>query len=416
MTERIPQGLEEIIGKGFPQPSFTDVIQPGQPQYVMQGETAMRHFTDTATIDSHEDVLIGYCFDGSFLPIRNGASNTLYNLMRTVSTHPPIKPVLFNCYRGWDDPEDYIGQQFSSVLLHPEDYYRSNLFEQVSRALGATAFQLYSPEGVLNLASRIKRAGARVILELQNTDYVLLDRLGASRKDIAEAKELEREALSMTDYVFCRSDDDFEYAIDLGASRDTTYTYRGGIVVEDFDFTPRDPTGKRLVYLGHMYYEPNVNAVRHIVHTILPQLDESYSLTVLGIAPQQVTQEFAGMGIQFKQGVDDLNHELKEYDLALAPLTEGSGTRLKLLDYLASGLPVVTTSLGIEGLDTKIGHHLFVEDDLTKHGQIIRNIRLKPGEVLEKARRARTFVEDTYDWKRCVQPFVELYTQLGQSR
>lgn len=414
MAERIPQGLEEIIGKGFPEPSFNDVVKPGLAQYIKQGDSVMNHLTDEASLES-SGVTVGYCFDGSFLPIRNGASSTLFNLMRAVSPHRPISPVLFNCYRGWDDPKDYSNQMFGSVLLHPEDYYKSTLFESVSRALGAVAFQLYSPEGVLNLAPKIKQADARVILELQNTDHVLLERLGAPQREVSQAKQLEREALTMTDFVFCRSDVDQEYAIELGAPRETTYTYRGGIHVSDFDFVPRDPTGKRLVYLGHMYYEPNVNAVRHLARTVLPELDESYSITVLGITPQSVVDEFKGTRITFKQGIDDLNHELQEYDIALAPLTEGSGTRLKVLDYLASGLPVITTTLGIEGLESDIAQHLFVEDNLAKYGQIIQDIPLQPDRALTKAEQGRAFVEDRYDWEQCVKPFIELYLSLHHS-
>jgi glycosyltransferase involved in cell wall biosynthesis len=321
-----------------------------------------------------------------------------------------VDPNLINCFRGWDNPTDYEGQKFRSVFVHPDDYYGdTGVIENAFERRGITIGQFYSPEGVLNLAPRLRRIGASVMWDIQNTDYILAERLGAPKEEVRRARDAQARALEVTDHAFCRSEIDREYAIDLGANPDAVSIYRGGIDVKSFEFKTRAEMHKKLVFLGHMYYQPNENALDHIVSEILPQLDDDYQLTVIGIAPQKVLEKYADPRIVFKEGVDDLSGELLKHDIALAPLLEGSGTRLKILDYLASGLPVISTTLGAEGLDPEIAQHITVEDTLGAFADHIKDITAHPGDYTERSKKGRAFTERVYDWRNCVKPFVNAY-------
>lgn len=401
--QNIPEQLLEIIERGFGDATYTGVVQSGDYQAV-----------ERVSLGGDFEIGVGYFFDGSFLPIRNGASYTLYGLMNALADTGRVDPNLVNCFRGWDDPANYDEQKFRSVFVHPDDYYgQTGVIERVFERRGITVGQFYSPEGVLNVAPRLQQIGASVLWDVQNTDHVLAEQLGASKTEVQRARDTQVRALEITDHVFCRSETDREHAIDLGASPDAVSIYKGGINVNSFEFKTRETMHKKLVFLGHMYYQPNENALDYIASEILPQLDNDYRLTVIGIAPQKVLDKYNNSRILFKEGVDNLSDELLKHDIALAPLLEGSGTRLKILDYLASGLPVISTLLGVEGLDAEIKQHVTVEDKVSAFADHIKDITTNPSSYAERSKTGRAFVERAYDWRACVQPFLAAYRKHG---
>lgn len=107
--------------------------------------------------------------------------------------------------------------------------------------------------------------------------------------------------------------------------------------------------------------------------------------------------------------MDDLSAELLKYDVAIAPLFEGSGTRLKILDFLASGLPVVSTTLGVEGLYEDIARCLVIEDDIDNYAAQINEIVGDLAKYERIALRGRAYVEQHYDWLNNLHPFLTIY-------
>lgn len=412
--EDITLPLKEIVDKGFPEPHLTELVSLGSYKFIDRDSTSLQ--TERPVVRSLPDndkLKVGFYFDGQFLPTRNGASYTLYNLMRSLSATGRMDSSLINCFRGWDDPQLYTNQVFRSVFIHPRDYYhKTGIIEEVFEDFNIQIAQFYNSEILLNLASRLKRIGRKVIYEVQNIDHVLLQRLDANPDDINVARNLQKDAFKIADHTFCRSEIDRQQAVALGADEASVSVYKGGIYVRDFTFKPRLENRKKLVYLGHMYYQPNENALDHLVYEIMPNLDDDCTLTVIGNTPPSILKKYVDPRVVFCQGVDDLDAELLEHDIAVAPLCEGSGTRLKILDYLASGLPVVSTSLAIEGLDPKISELVTIEDDLAKFAGHIRAVITDPVSFAYRSFAAREFMEQEYDWSECIDSFTEVYENL----
>lgn len=418
-TNNIPKQLKEIIDRGFSDSVSCHNLDSENLRYIDKRSAVVKTLlkknllSKTFPYSAEKELNIGFCFDGSFLPIRNGASYTILNLMRSLYDSNNIYPNLVLCYRGWDDPSLYYKKCFRTLFINPFDYYgQTNVIEQIFKKFKIKIVHFYSSEGLLNLGSRLKKIGIKVIFEIQNIDHILYSRLGSDKTEINRVKKLQKKAIKISDFVFCRSAIDYNQALNLGADPRNTAIYKGGIYVNDFIFKTRNQKRYKLVFLGHMYYPPNENALKNIATIILPDLDNRYSITILGITPRKTIEKYKNPRLTFKEGVDDLSKELLNYDIALAPLSEGSGTRLKILDYLASGLPVITTSLGIEGLDNKIAHLVTVEDDLRLYAQRINFIMNNINSYDEQASIAREFVKSEYDWSRCINTFLKVYEQL----
>jgi hypothetical protein len=130
------------------------------------------------------------------------------------------------------------------------------------------------------------------------------------------------------------------------------------------------PAGGRsgLMFLGGFLHPPNVDCVVHLVRDVLPLVRAELgpvALTVVGSHPPEVVRALAEVeGVTVTGFVQDLDPYFQGCRLMSAPLRYGAGVNGKITHSLASGLPVVTTSVGAEGLAGVDGEHLLVTDGL----------------------------------------------------
>jgi glycosyltransferase involved in cell wall biosynthesis len=127
-----------------------------------------------------------------------------------------------------------------------------------------------------------------------------------------------------------------------------------------------DPEADTLIYPGALSYDANFDAVAHFLGTIWPRLRAarpSLRLRVTGRAtPEQIAALPPAEGVEFTGYLDDVRPAVARAWAEVVPLRKGGGTRLKVLEALALGTPVVSTSKGAEGLDLEPGRHILVAD------------------------------------------------------
>jgi len=129
--------------------------------------------------------------------------------------------------------------------------------------------------------------------------------------------------------------------------------------------TRSGPSRPKMVFVGNVDYEPNGDAIAFFVSEILPRIRArmpaaSFDVIGRGATPADIAR--AGTDVRFRGFVDDLSAALAEYDLMVAPIRFGSGTKLKVLDAMAHKIPLVTTTVGAEGLFIEHGRHAWVAD------------------------------------------------------
>lgn len=123
----------------------------------------------------------------------------------------------------------------------------------------------------------------------------------------------------------------------------------------------------RLLFVGNLGYEPNVDAALWIGREILPRLKNAgrpVELRIAGSHPVDAVASLAGITeIQVYADPVDLAPHYAWADIALAPIRAGGGTRIKILEAFAARVPLVATTLGAEGLAVRDGEHLLLADD-----------------------------------------------------
>lgn len=157
----------------------------------------------------------------------------------------------------------------------------------------------------------------------------------------------------------------------------------------------------RIAFVGNMAYGANVDAVKWFAGRVLPLLRRQYDGLVLDVigpnASEDITREMAGT-VRFRGFVDDLHATLSAYDIAVAPLRFGGGTKLKVLDALAADVPLVTTPVGAEGIGLTAGVHALIATSDTDFAAAVLSLADDPQRASTLARQGRAFVEATFPW------------------
>lgn len=173
----------------------------------------------------------------------------------------------------------------------------------------------------------------------------------------------------------------------------------------------RDPA--RLLFLGSLDWRPNQDAVRLLLNDIFPKVRRQLPHATLALVgrhpPDWLRSQAAAPGVELYPNVPDVRPFLARCTLLAVPLRIGGGSRLKILEALATGTPVVSTRIGAEGLHLKPGRDLIVTDGIDDMADaIVRGIR-HPYELEDTAERGRRVVLDQYDWAPLAEKLDEVW-------
>ncbi|RJP50443.1 MAG: glycosyltransferase [Anaerolineaceae bacterium] len=171
-----------------------------------------------------------------------------------------------------------------------------------------------------------------------------------------------------------------------------------------------------LIFVGNMAYLPCADAVLYFCEQILPQIRRAIpnvEFWVVGKDPPEKIQALNGDGIRVTGRVEDVRPYYVQSTACVVPLRAGGGTRLKILESLAMGRPVVSTSIGCEGLELKDGEHILIADDPAAFAQ--QTVRLLKDSSFRQqlARNGRQAVEARYDWDVITKKLVDVYREVA---
>lgn len=172
--------------------------------------------------------------------------------------------------------------------------------------------------------------------------------------------------------------------------------------------------GQTVLFIGNFKWLPNRDAASFLAKAIWPQIAAilpKARLLIVGRNPTTEIEKLAGERIEVKGEVADIRTAFARSSVLLAPIRNGRGTKYKVLEAMASGLPVVTTKLGIEGIEAK-GSVLVAEtaDELASQTVAVLNNRPLAGRL---ASQAKKIVSQQYNWETISDRLNLIYQQLG---
>jgi len=242
------------------------------------------------------------------------------------------------------------------------------------------------------------------------------ERVGSGAIDGLRQERFEILACEAADQVHCMSDDDR----DLLAARLTTsahlYVIPNGVDTEIF--RPGPAAGRRgVLFLGSFPHLPNLDAFEHLVNEIWPVIrrrQPDAALTVAGARPPDSVVAWNGRnGINIVGEVDDVAPLYRKHRVLIVPLRAGSGTRLKILEAMSSGLAVVSTTIGAEGLALSSPPEVVIADEPEEMATEVVTLLSAADETIEAiGRRGRSRVEANYDWELIADDLHRAHSEL----
>ena len=217
------------------------------------------------------------------------------------------------------------------------------------------------------------------------------------------------------DAVTCTSDIDAA-VFEQYCSTDAIEIIPNGVDITHYqpDFAAEAPA--HLIYIGSMDWYPNEDAVAFFTDEVFPRIQEKVpdvKFSIVGGNPSGRVQKLVERdGIVVTGRVPEIKPYFAEATVFVVPLRIGSGTRLKILEALAMGKAIVSTSVGAEGLDLKNGEEIFIADEPDAFADAVT--RLLTDEQLRRriGENGRARVEQDYDWRRIGEKLHTLYTQI----
>jgi glycosyltransferase involved in cell wall biosynthesis len=274
------------------------------------------------------------------------------------------------------------GQHYDLAVI--EHFWCAPYWKQAGAVSGVTVLDLHNIESVWHERCALSGSGAQAL---------------AHRAFQNICHDLEEEWLPRFTYVLAASGADAQQVRNI-APGSNVFIYPNSI--PSAAMPPRHEEDM-IVFSGNLEYHPNISAVRHFREKIWPELRALWPGLVwrlIGKNPQAVAEIVKGDSrIELSGPVDDAIQDLARAKVAIVPVLAGSGTRIKIIEAWAAGVPVVSTALGAEGLSARHGEHLLLAEGVSDFRDAVSTLLADPALRNRLGRAGRYLFEREFTWE-----------------
>src|SRR5436190_1147245 len=257
-----------------------------------------------------------------------------------------------------------------------------------------------------------ERLRTRTVLDCHNVELRRVETMAATlwpkprgvvaRMQLGAVARFEREAVQSAAAVLAVSEPEREYFERLAPGRVSLVP--NGVDCAGYAFRDRVSQDPKILFVGSMDYSANADAASYLIREILPGIGTPGArLTLLGGGvSRSVAREAASAAVPTEAVGRVVSTEpyFERSRILVVPLRFGGGTRFKILEALARGLPVLSTSMGSEGLGLTHGREIVIADEPGRFAEWIDRLLEDDGLCESLARNGRRVVEERYDWRR----------------
>lgn len=231
--------------------------------------------------------------------------------------------------------------------------------------------------------------------------------------DVVKLRFWERRVWKEASHVIAVSESDAQI-IRAATASDHVSVVSNGVDPKKFAFHERKKNmGKRILFVGYFGWLQNRDALTYLLDVQWREIYEAHpgaTLRVIGKKlPKILERKVAATGGSWDESVDDIVKEYHTADVLLAPIRIGGGTRYKILDAMATGLPVVTTTIGASGLAAKDHEELLIADTVEATVQALWEVFEDDDLRVRMTRQARSVVEEHYSWDKLAKQLEEVW-------
>ncbi len=411
-------------------------LTPQLPYPPHQG-TTIRNFNIIKGLASrHEIDLLSF---GEEVELESSPLREICRRIETVS--PPTRSTLRRVAETFFSTQPDMARRLQSRALA----------EKLAAMLRENKYDVVQIEGIEMAAAwlkvkgwKVKSSSARtdlqpvnvqpstVVFDDHNAEYVLqrtafeadrrrAKRLPAALYSFAQWKKLarfERTICLRADRVVVVSHPDSE-ALTALDSRISPVVIPNGVDLEHYvpsdEVCAKPLAGLSVVFTGKMDFRPNVDAALWFADEILPALRREIPLAHISFVGQKPNARVRALeehkGIEVTGWVPDTRPYIADAAVYAVPLRMGGGTRLKVLEAMAMGKAIVSTTRGAEGIECTPGRDIVIADDEREFADAIAALMRDKARARQLGANARKVVEEKYDWNKIVPKFEGIYAR-----
>jgi polysaccharide biosynthesis protein PslH len=336
--------------------------------------------------------------------VKRRRRTSMFNLMKYVLSLYPSTYVI-NGFSG--DLSKMITEEIKNGkydLVQVEHFYMA---EPVSRAVNGKVPMLLIEH---NIEYKIYELYAKYEKNLFKKLFYMLDSW--------RMKRTERKLWGDFDgTIFMSKDDEGEFKCSYPSKR--SYVVPNGVDLEYYAPAEKSKEGASLVFLGNFKYQANIDALEYFIREIYNKIVNAQRDTILhvfGDDPLGCSRKFSSNSIKVHGYVEDIRPFMNSNNIFVAPIRAGGGIKLKVLEAMSMGMPVVGTSLAFAGIEHKDNLNCMVADSPEAFAAKIIEL-YRDGEMRRAiGKNARELVKRLYNWDVLSARMREIYKDIGGSR
>lgn len=265
---------------------------------------------------------------------------------------------------------------------------------------------------------------SRKVLDLHNALWMLYKRLAETTsltspmryilsRDWKLLKKYEGELCRQFDAVTAVSEEDRSLLIEAGANDDIT-VIPIAIDTDEQAQIARRPSGPHIVHIGTMYWQPNIDGITWFLDEIYPRIKQQVPdvrCTLIGARPPAsiVERSNTDRTLTVTGYVEDPLPFLEDSSMMVVPLRAGGGMRVKIINALSQGIPMVSTTLGCEGINVTNNKDILIADDAESFAAATVRLLIEAELNKQLTYEGRQTATNLYDYRQACRPLDEVY-------
>lgn len=337
-----------------------------------------------------------------------------YNVIETVEVDNRLKPI------------DALANLFSGDSYHISRFISNEFEAKLIQLLTDNKFDIIQLE-TLYLAPYLsvirKYSDAMIAMRAHNVEHEIWERISSKQGFVlkkwylkyltGKLKRFEMDTLNEYDFLVAISERDLKKFKKLG--------YQNGAIASPVGIdlgaykldkaVDCDMKDLSLFFIGSLDWMPNWDGLMWFLDEVWSDIksDEKVKLHIAGRnTPDSLMHRKIRNAVVHGE-IPEAHQFIHQHDVMIVPLFSGSGMRVKILEGMAMGKAIITTSLGLEGIPAKDGEHVIIADDAVSFRKAIRRFQESPQLKVQMGQKAKEFVRENFDSIEIAQKLLESY-------
>ncbi len=365
------------------------------------GAIAMHNLSEALTSNNHEVKILAFNTKKHHVEFDELPSN--YKSIYSLECVPLDAKV-----RVWDG----FLNLFSDKSLNVSRFDVQAMHDKLKAILEQNEFSLILIESLFMIPyvkTIRKYSKAKIVYRAHNIEHVIWKRLAIKTANpirrlylaflANRLKKYETGVLNDLDAIITLTTEDSDWFIRNGFSKGILVS-PVSLDVSKYNSTPISNSFLNIFHLGSMDWMPNVEAVDWFLENVWPLVENRHPGLVLHLAGKGMPQKYFALNsstIKVYGYIDDLNAFMDGKQLMVVPLLSGSGMRVKILEGMASGRTIISSTIGAEGIDVSDGFDILIADDPDAFVRQITKCLTDQENTLRIALNARKTASEKYD-------------------